>query len=60
MEWEKIQINSTNRPKSRDSNGCCRINNKMYIYGGSIENGDSVADDLWSFDLDNHSWKELE
>lgn len=32
----------------------------MYIYGGSIENGDSVADDLWSFDLDNHSWKELE
>jgi hypothetical protein len=38
---------------ARDSHSAVKIENKMYIFGGSI--GDNTFNDIYSFDLDKES-----
>ena len=41
-----------------DSHSACRIDSKMYIFGGSTD--DEIFNELWSFDLHSHIWKKIE
>jgi hypothetical protein len=43
-------------PRGRIGAGSIVINQKLYVYGGSCESGQSkelTLDDLWSFDLNS-------
>jgi len=56
-EWEKI-VTQGLFPETRDSHSCCRIGNKMYIYGGSTS--ESLLNEMWTFQFDKNIWKLIE
>lgn len=56
--WERVQSNSLQKPQSRDSHTCVKLQNKLYFYGGSCN--DKIFSDLWEFDLEVLEWKQIE
>jgi len=50
--WDRLAPTSTEHPAKRDSHTCVKLNNKLYIFGGSVN--EVVVNELWSFDLDTY------
>lgn len=60
FEWERICPSDPfkgNIPEPRDSHSSTRINNNMYIYGGS--NGTTPFNDMFAFNFTFRNWNKI-
>jgi len=52
--WQKLVVKG-NGPENISNHSGAVLNNKIYIYGGLINN-ENVKDSLYSFDPDSNTW----
>jgi N-acetylneuraminic acid mutarotase len=59
FEWTKLDINGT-IPESGSGQETVLINNKLYLFGGCVNNEKTrFRDGLYEFDLDTHKWSKI-
>ena len=46
------------RPEPRIGHGAFLINDNLYIFGGSLQDG-NLLNDLWKLDLNNYIWEKI-
>ena len=56
QQWRKVFL--LDAPKARELHALARINNDLYLYGGSTRTGSTVTvfEDFWKFELENVQW----
>lgn len=57
-EWVKVSV-SEPVPPPRSSHASCLAQGSMVVYGGLNKDGD-LLNDLWIFNLADHTWKNIE
>ncbi|CAB3400218.1 unnamed protein product [Caenorhabditis bovis] len=64
-EWSKINVNGE-MPTARYDHTVVKYKNKLYMFGGVFRGRDdsktlqNITNELWSFDLTMHTWKQIE
>ena len=57
IKAQKVQ-NEENIPEARIGHAAFIFQDFLYIFGGSIQDG-NLLNDLWKFDLNNYSWENI-
>ena len=55
--WDCLVSPSAEHPSKRDSHTCVKLGNKLYIFGGSVN--EVIVNELWSFDLSTYVWRDI-
>ena len=55
--WETPVINGK-QPERRYAHSCVLFGDKIYMYGGVIENS-TVTNEIWAFDISAKTWENV-
>ena len=55
---QEVVVKSFDLPASRKNHASFALGKQLYIFGG-VSNGNQHLNDLWSYDIDSSSWKEI-
>jgi N-acetylneuraminic acid mutarotase len=57
--WTKVKLtDSAKRPCPRSGHSACVSGHTMYVFGGKSDNSHKL-NDLWAFDMQSHSWSQV-
>ncbi|KAJ5077362.1 hypothetical protein M0811_05884 [Anaeramoeba ignava] len=57
-KWEQIKPDQNKQPSIRSAHSMTGFKNKIWIFGGNMEN--EYYDDLWEFDTNLNQWTKIE